>query len=108
MQSAWTWAARTATRLGTTRTTLEWGSFGHGIHLDVEWSGGDVIGRVESPLPGYPGLPGFHDMPQDPNLVAVLQLQNPDNFQRFQAVGRIVERGSPMVPGTDQRAAGFG
>lgn len=26
-------------------------SFGHGIHLDCEWKGGDVIGEVPSPIP---------------------------------------------------------
>jgi HEAT repeat protein len=76
----------------------EWGSFGHGISLDTEWPGGDVIGRVENPLPAYPGQQSSRGMPMDPNLTVVLQLQDPDNFQRFQAVGRIVERGSQMAP----------
>lgn len=83
----------------------EWGSFGHGIHLDMEWPGGDVIGKVENPLPAYPGLlttghqpPNAGLQPLDPNLVDVLELQRPDNFQRFQAVGRIVGRGSRMAP----------
>lgn len=76
----------------------EWGSFGHGIHLDMEWPGKDVIGRVENPLPAYPGLQSLRGMPMEPNLVEVLQLRHPDNFTRFQAIGRIVERGSQMGP----------
>jgi HEAT repeat protein len=76
----------------------EWGSFGHGIHLDMEWPGGDVIGEIENPLPAYPGLRPLPGTPPDQNLLDVLQLRRPDNFARFQAVGRIVERGAGMVP----------
>ena len=55
----------------------EWGSFGHGISLDMEWTGGDVIGKTENPLPAYPGIPTTSHQPLDPNLTDVLQLRQP-------------------------------
>ncbi|MDQ7780133.1 MAG: hypothetical protein RDV41_10550, partial [Planctomycetota bacterium] len=35
------------------RNDSERQSFGHGIHLDMEWNGGDVFGEIKNPLPPY-------------------------------------------------------
>lgn len=89
----------------------EWGSFGHGIHLDMDWHGGDVIGKVENPLPAYPGLQTTSHQPPTANhqpLTDVLQLRDPDNFQRFQAVGRIEQHGPEIIPALVSELQGSG
>jgi tetratricopeptide (TPR) repeat protein len=80
-------------------------SFGHGIHLDLEWSGGDVIGRVEAPYPPYPDparkespIPLPKAVETSPFGKDVKQLLLPDTFVRFQAVGRIVAAGVHALP----------
>jgi len=80
------------------RNNCEYNSFGHGIHLDMDWRGGDVIGKVENPLEPYPGVPQLTGMPLAPYLKEVLELKSPDLFRRFQAVGKIVSAGSEAVP----------
>ena len=70
-------------------------SFGHGIHLDMEWKGGDVIGRVEprrglsSVLPRGTDSRGWFD-----DFFAY----NCDPFERFGGVGRVVDSGTSMLP----------
>lgn len=50
-------------------------SFGHGLQVDMEWDGGDVVGGVESPLQKYP-LEGT-------------KLASPNMFIRFNQIGLI-------------------
>ena len=67
-------------------------SFGHGIHIDMQYSGGDVFGEIENPLPAYVGMK-ISENPSD-----IEMLMDPDVFTRFQAVGRIVNSGPNEVP----------
>ncbi len=64
-------------------------SFGHGIQLDTEWKGGDVIGPVENPLEPYAAFPLPDAVKKSGYYRDIQLLQNPDCFVRFQAVGRI-------------------
>lgn len=64
-------------------------SFGHGIHLDQEWRGGDVIGTVENPLPPYERFPLPESVLESPFGNDIRLLQHPDTFVRFQAIGRL-------------------
>jgi hypothetical protein len=73
-------------------------SFGHGIHLDMEWTGGDVIGKVENPLPPYEKIALPDAVLASPAGRWIGELKHPDTFRRFQAVGRIVEAGTVAVP----------
>jgi hypothetical protein len=63
-------------------------SFGHGIFLDMEWRGGDVIGAVGPPVPEslLTLVP-----PQDQSAY-VYELRG-GNLGRFWAVGRILDEG---------------
>ncbi len=70
-------------------------SFGHGIHLDMEWKGGDVIGRV-GPLklghllitPGSSSSRGWFNM---------LFRYGGDPFERFWGVGKVLDSGTVML-----------
>lgn len=73
-------------------------SFGHGIHLDTEWQGGDVIGKVECPLPPYFDFPLPDTVRKSKYYADIKLLQNPDNFIRFQAIGRIKNASAEIVP----------
>ncbi len=64
-------------------------SFGHGIHIDTEWSGGDVIGPQKDPLEPYRDIPLPAEAAAHPLAADLKLLQHPDAFVRFGAVGRI-------------------
>ena len=67
-------------------------SFGHGIFLDMEWKGGDVIGVVEPPLPPEPNR--LVEVTDGTRAEAALtELSNPGTFGRFSATGAVVESG---------------
>ena len=73
-------------------------SFGHGIHLDTEWKGGDLIGHMDSPLEAYDEF----ELP--PSVALSLyspyfrDLQTDDTFLRFQSVGSLVNSNLEVVP----------
>jgi hypothetical protein len=72
-------------------------SFGHGIHLDMEWNGGDVIGKVEQPLEPVPE--SFDDVTDVPPYIHALEgIQTHSTFHRFGSVGTIVAAGSEALP----------
>ena len=70
-------------------------SFGHGIHIDMEYSGGDVFGEIQNPLPPYEELKELTSFVKTRDIEL---LNNPDVFTRFQAVGRIVNSGPKEIP----------
>lgn len=73
-------------------------SFGHGIHLDMEWKGGDIIGRVE-PLVG-PERQIFTYVTSSTAVDAALtELRNPGTYQRFSALSTVVAAGSDALRG---------
>lgn len=79
------------------RNDSERHSFGHGLHLDMEWKGGDVIGKPEDPLPRYgpvflPASLGMHPLAE-----SVRALAEADLFARFRAAGEIVAAGAPAL-----------
>jgi hypothetical protein len=74
-------------------------SFGHGIHLDMEWKGGDVIGSINWPDP-IPRWDWEFSAAYDSSLLNTMQdlrLQ-PDPFSRFQTVCKVVEAGRKALP----------
>jgi tetratricopeptide (TPR) repeat protein len=70
-------------------------SFGHGIHLDMEWKGGDVIGKVERPLDEYLNVHGDYVGP------AVVHALDPEfrsgTFSHFEAIGKAVVFGRGAI-----------
>jgi hypothetical protein len=76
----------------------ETGSFGHGIRLDLEWAGGDVIGKVDPPLGEQGGFALPARVRAGPYGRDIAALQDPDAFERFQAVGRLVQAGPAALP----------
>ena len=77
-------------------------SFGHGIHLDMEWKGGDVIGKV-NPLSLGGGLVPFNHA----GWFNALFLFGGDPYQFFWAVGQVIDSGIVMLPDV-VHAAGLG
>ena len=73
-------------------------SFGHGIHLDMEWQGGDVIGNVANPLASYHDFALPDAVTNSVYADIVNMLKDPDTFVRFQAIGRIVNSGNDIIP----------
>jgi len=73
-------------------------SFGHGIHLDTEWKGDDVIGEVQRPL----GFQVGFELPSEALSnsrygLDVVTLQNNDLFRRFEALGRLEQAGKAAL-----------
>ena len=74
-------------------------SFGHGIQLDSEWKGGDVIGRAEAPFSTevFCGQPdpitpiGLDATGMAGELMSLGASRGTDVFYRFSSVGAIVE-----------------
>jgi hypothetical protein len=85
-------------RVRNRRNDSERHSFGHGIHIDMEWTGGDVIGEVENPLPPQEEIPLPEGIGSSPLGEGIRGLQHPDTFTRFQVVRRIVDAGSSAIP----------
>ncbi|MHC4779343.1 MAG: HEAT repeat domain-containing protein, partial [Planctomycetota bacterium] len=73
-------------------------SFGHGIHIDMEWRGGDVILNPRCPLKPFRGLALPEAVRATPFGEAIGGLTSGDTFMRFQAVGRIVTGPAEIVP----------
>ncbi len=72
-------------------------SFGHGIFLDMEWKGGDVVGRVKQPLVPVPAT--LFDRQRSPLSIQDMQsFWNPSTFWRFRVVGRSVAAGPEELP----------
>jgi hypothetical protein len=72
-------------------------SFGHGIHLDMEWKGGDVIGEIEPPmrlsvLLMEPAMVRRNDWFGDCFLYGT------DPFERFWGIGQVLDSGTAMLP----------
>jgi hypothetical protein len=73
-------------------------SFGHGIHLDMEWKGGDLIGRVQRPY--AQDRMEVHIPATDTNPIPGAMegiRREPSPFSRFQTVGSIVDAGGEAV-----------
>ena len=72
-------------------------SFGHGIFLDMEWRGGDVIGKVEPPerqslVLAEPAIVR-HNVWFDDCFVL-----RSDPFERFWGIGQVLDSGIAMLP----------
>ncbi len=73
-------------------------SFGHGLMVDMEWKGGDVIGKVDNPLPTYkPDLSKFNIQQslgergcRIPYAQNISRLWSPNLFVRFNEIGTII------------------
>jgi hypothetical protein len=71
-------------------------SFGHGIHLDMEWKGGDIIGRVEPPV-GPERQIFSYTTSSTPAEAALEELRNPGTYGRFSALSAVVAAGSDAL-----------
>jgi hypothetical protein len=60
-------------------------SFGHGVFLDMEWRGGDVIGNVSPPFPGF-----RMTLAPPQRAEAYMYEMEGGNLGRFSAVGRML------------------
>jgi HEAT repeat protein len=73
-------------------------SFGHGIFLDMEWNGGDVIGKVKpverlAIVSGNLGIP----MPGVREWFAECFEHRSDPFERFWGVGQVLDSGTTVL-----------
>jgi len=72
-------------------------SFGHGIFLDIEWKGGDVIGKVEQPM-------RLLSLLMEPAIVrrdvwfGDCFLHHSDPSERFWGIGQVLDSGIAMLP----------
>ena len=80
------------------QNNAERNSFGHGIQLDTEWIGGDVIGQIADPLPPYSPLQLPDAARKSPYSEPLSLLAHPDVFIRFQAIGRISKSPDDVIP----------
>jgi len=73
-------------------------SFGHGIHLDIEYAGGDIIGKVERPLQYKDSQILDKIIRSNPEtLDALKSLQSGSTFGSFRAVGKLISRSPDVV-----------
>ncbi|MBN2016755.1 MAG: HEAT repeat domain-containing protein [Candidatus Cloacimonetes bacterium] len=73
-------------------------SFGHGIFIDMEWSGGDVIGHVDNTLKEQllPQIPD--DVIQSEYNENIRGLLSPSTFMRFQTIGKLISDSIKVIP----------
>ncbi|MBT3232356.1 MAG: hypothetical protein HN356_06025 [Calditrichaeota bacterium] len=73
-------------------------SFGHGIHLDIEYEGGDIIGEVEKPLQFKDSQILDKIIRNNPETVDALNtLQSGSTFGSFRAIGKINSHSPDVV-----------
>lgn len=72
-------------------------SFGHGIHLDMEWKGGDVIGEV-APLLDLRGLVCRPDASMPDDWLGSCFYYGADPFERFWGIGQVMDSGTALLP----------
>ena len=73
-------------------------SFGHGIHLDIEYSGSDIIGEVERPLFNR-DVQDLQDIISNSEILDALKsIQSGSTFSSFQAVGKLISLSSAIIP----------
>lgn len=72
-------------------------SFGHGIHIDMEWSGDDVVGKVECPHPPYPAKFSKLKLENEKHETAFKLLNSENTFARFSAVGMLTGFGTDIA-----------
>ncbi len=75
-------------------------SFGHGIHLDMEWKGGDIAGKIER-LPVNGWLSGLVEAA--PDALGLPKTGLPADLghhfsERFNSVGEVVDAGPRLLP----------
>ncbi|MBM3316163.1 HEAT repeat domain-containing protein, partial [candidate division WOR-3 bacterium] len=81
------------------RNNSETHSFGHGIFLDTEWKGGDVIGEVERPYPADRWDAEFHATSTVPIVNTMQELRlHVGPLAHFNTIGRVAEAGSDAIP----------
>ena len=80
------------------KNNTEYSSFGHGIHIDMEWSGGDIIGEIANPLEQIRPFPVPDSVRTSFCYDDILKLMSQDTFERFQAVGNLVDKGVSTIP----------
>ncbi|MBM3323714.1 hypothetical protein FJY69_09600, partial [candidate division WOR-3 bacterium] len=71
-------------------------SFGHGIHLDMEWKGGEVIGRVE-PLPGLTSALIRPGVRRSTGWFRECFWYDYEPFARFRGVGLVADSGPGLL-----------
>ncbi len=72
-------------------------SFGHGIHLDMEWAGGDVVGKVE-PYDWPEAVPFRDTLGHRSHWLRYWLGSDVDLLSRFRSIGMIVDTGTSMLP----------
>lgn len=72
--------------------------FGHGIHLDAEWSGDDLFDEIEQPLEPYTRLPLPDSVHASRYASLFNSLQSPDTFERFVTVEKLINAGPDIIP----------
>ncbi len=70
-------------------------SFGHGVHLDMEWNGGDLIRDVRQPLVRQRHVDA---LPSLEAVAATRRLNNPAALARFGVIGDIARLGVSALP----------
>ncbi len=72
-------------------------SFGHGIQLDMEWKGEDVVGKVENPLDDYNKyrFPIKRYGAQKP--IRATGIYDPNLFVRFNAIGTLAQQPEEVI-----------
>ncbi|MFO7651276.1 MAG: HEAT repeat domain-containing protein [bacterium] len=78
-------------------------SFGHGIHLDMEWTGGDVVGKVD-PYRGLDKVLVRRGVVEQPDWFAEWFEYDNDPFERFRGVGLVTDSGTAMLHDVVSRA----
>ena len=73
-------------------------SFGHGIFIDTEWDGEDVIGYIDNILKTQP-LPEVADIiKESKDHQKINDLLSPSAFIRFQAIGKLTQNKQDVIP----------
>lgn len=64
-------------------------SFGHGLHLDTETDGNDIIGIINAPLAEYADFPLPEKVMGSDYFELIAAFQKDDTFARFQNIGKL-------------------
>jgi len=73
-------------------------SFGHGVHIDMDYVGEEPIGTVNNGLAPYSSLVLPSSLSKSQYSALITRLASPNLFTRFSAVGSITNGGTGIIP----------
>ncbi len=80
------------------KNNSERSSFGHGIFLDTDWNGGDIIGEIHNELKEQTKPELSSKIKNSQYYDEIKELLSQSTFIHFQAIGKLIQDSTDIIP----------